>query len=127
MTHFTAFAQYLPLHEDYSYTNNALTDGVDQITYRPEGSDISNLRLFHVIIGTYRDYSNYEAQPHTFMGTNSGTLSLNNGATLTYDQASPDRIVIAFSDRPEIVVLNYPMAQALPTLITDAQNLVPIA
>jgi hypothetical protein len=110
-----------------TYTNNTLTDGLDQITYRPEGSDISNLSQFHIMIETYRDFATYSAQLHPLLGENGGTITLNNGATLTYNQISADQAVIAFADRPEIVVLRYPMAQPLPTLITNAQNLAAIA
>lgn len=110
--------------DSYSYDN--LTNGVDQISYRPEGSDISNLNQFDVKIGTYQDISTYDAQPHTSLGGRGVSVILNNGSTLAYNAKTRDRAVVTFPDRPEVVVLNYPAAQTLPTLIGDAQKLVAI-
>jgi hypothetical protein len=117
---------WLNARQGDSYLNNSSTSGIDHISYRPEGSNISNLNQFDVMIGTYRDYSTYLAQPHPFLGALGRTVTLSNGGTLTYNQMSPDRALVAFPDKPEIVVLNYPTTQGLSTLINDAQKLVPI-
>jgi hypothetical protein len=109
-----------------SYSDNSSTEGVDQISYRPEGSNISNLNQYDVMIGTYRDFSTYDAQPHLLLGANGRTVTLSNGATLTYNQMSPERALVAFPDQAEIVVINYPTTQTVPTLINDAENLVQI-
>lgn len=107
-----------------SYSDNASTVGVDQIFYHPEGSDASLLNQFDVMIGTYQNQSVYDAQPHPFVSGESTSLNLSTGATLTYNQTSINRGIVTFPDKPEIVVLNYPAAQAVPTLISDAQALV---
>ena len=99
-----------------SYSDNSSVGGVDKISYHPEGSNIADLSQFDVIIGTYQDISTYDAQPHPFLGANGRTFTLSNGATLTYNQMSPNLALIAFPDKPEIVVLNYPATQAVPTL-----------
>jgi nitrate reductase NapE component len=109
-----------------SYSNSSSTPGVDHISYRPAGSNISNLNQFDVMIGTYRDFSTYLAQPHPFLGVLGRTVTLSTGGTLTYNQKSPNRAIVAFAAKPEIVVLDYPSTQGLSTLINDAQNLVPI-
>lgn len=110
-----------------SYSNSSLTDGVDQISYRPVGSNVSDLNQFDVMVGTYKDFSTYDAQPHPLLGANSRSIDLGGGTTLTYSTASPNRAIVAFASSPEIVVLNYPAVQPVPTLINDAQNLVTIS
>jgi hypothetical protein len=109
-----------------SYTNSSSANGIDQIFYRPVGSNASDLSQFDVSIGTYRDYSTYEAQPHPFLGANGRTITLPSGATVTYNTASPNQAVVQFSNKPEIVVINYPATQTVPTIMSDAENLVPI-
>jgi hypothetical protein len=118
---------WLNLKQGDSYSDNSSINGIDKISYHPEGSTIADLNQFDVVIGTYRDISTYNAQPHPFLGADGRTFTLSNGATLTYNQLSSNLALVAFPDRPEIVVLNYPATQAVPTLINDAQNLVPIA
>jgi hypothetical protein len=117
---------WLTAKQGDSYSASSSTGGVDQISYRLAGSDISNLNQFDVMIGTYQDYSTYDAQLHQLLGSNGRTLNLSKGITLTYNQASPVRAIVTFSDRPEIIEINYPASQAVPTLINDAQNLAPI-
>jgi hypothetical protein len=109
-----------------SYTNSSSANGIDQIFYRPVGSNPSDLNQFDVNVGTYRDYSTYEAQPHPFLGANGRTITLPSGATVTYNTASPNQAVVQFFNKPEIVVINYPATQTVPTIINDAENLVPI-
>ena len=110
-----------------SYTNSSSANGIDQIFYRPVGSSASDLKQFDVNVGTYRDYSTYDAQPHPFLGANGRTITLPSGATVTYNTASPNQAVVQFSNKPEVVVLNYPATQTVPTIINDAESLVPIS
>jgi len=110
-----------------TYSNNSSANGIDQVIYRPEGADVTNLNQFDVIIETYKDYSTYDTQPHPLLGANGRTTTLDSGATVTYNAASPNEAVVQFPNRPEIVVLNYPAVQAVPTIINDAGNLVPIS
>ena len=110
-----------------SYTNSSSANGLDQVTYRAEGANVSNLNQFDVIVGTYRDYSTYDAQPHPLLGANGRTTTLASGATVTYNAALPTQAVVQFPNKPEVVVLNYPAARAVPTLINDAETLVPIS
>lgn len=109
-----------------SYANHTSANGMDQITYRPAGANVSDLTQFDVIVGTYKNYSTYDAQPHPLLGANGRTTTLTSGATVTYNSASPNQAVVQFPDRPEVVVLNYPAMQAVPTIINDAGNLVRI-
>ena len=51
-----------------SYANESSANGIDQITYRPAGADVSDLAQFDVIVGTYKDYSTYDAHPHPLLG-----------------------------------------------------------
>lgn len=109
-----------------TYTNSSSTDGIDQISYRQEGSNVSNLNQFDVTVSTYKDLSTYQTQPHQFFGANSRTVTLNSGVVVTYNATLPNQTIVIFPGRPEVVVLNYPAVQAVPTLLNDAQNLVPI-
>lgn len=86
-----------------SYSNSSLTDGVDQISYRPVGSNVSDLNQFDVMVGTYKDFSTYDDQPHPLLGANSRSIDLGCGTTLTYSTASPNRAIVAFASSPEIV------------------------
>jgi len=110
-----------------SYTNSSSANGLDQVTYRTAGTNVSNLNHFDVIVGTYKDYSTYDAQLHPLLGANGRTTTLTSGATVTYNAASPNQAVVQFPNNPEVVVLDYPAAQAVPTIINDAENLVPIS
>ena len=110
-----------------SYSNSSSADGVDQITYHPEGSDISNLNQFDLIVGTYHDSSIYDAHPHPYLGGNGRTITLTSGALVSYNASSPDQAVVRFPNKSQVVVLNYPAVQSVPNMINDAQNLVPIS
>lgn len=110
-----------------SYANNSSANGIDQITYRPAGANASDLAQFDVIVGTYKDYATYDAHPHPLLGANGRTTTLTSGATVTYNSASPNQAVVQFPDKSEVVVLNYPAMQAVPALINDAENLVPVS
>lgn len=118
---------WLNLRQGDSYTSSSSANGIDQIFYRPEGTHASDLNQFDVNVGTYRDYSSYDAQPHPFLGANGRTITLTSGATLTYNAASPNQAVVQFPDKPEVVVINYPVIQAVPTIINEAESLVPIS
>ncbi len=107
-----------------SYTNDSSANGIDQVTYRPAGANLSDLNAFDVIVATYKDYSTYDAQPHPLLGANGRSVTLANGATVTFNSASPNQAVVQFPDKSEVVVLNYPAVQAVPTIINDAGNLV---
>lgn len=109
-----------------SYTNSSSANGIDQIFYRPAGTRASDLNQFDVNVGTYRDYSTYDAQPHPFLGANGRTITLPSGATVTYNTASPNQAVVQFRDKQEVVVINYPGTQTVPTIINDSESLVPI-
>lgn len=109
-----------------SYTNNSSDQGIDQIIYHPEGADITNLNQFDVIVETYADYALFDSQPHPLLGANERSTTLANGATVTYNVASPDQAVVQFINKAQVVVLNYPAAQAVPTIINDASRLIPV-
>lgn len=117
---------WLKAKQGDSYTNSSSANGIDQIFYQPVGTHASDLNQFDVNVGTYRDFSTYDAQPHPFLGVNGRTITLPSGATVTYNTASPNQAVVQFSNTPEVVVLNYPGTQTVPTIINDAESLVPI-
>lgn len=110
-----------------SYTNSSSANGIDQIFYSPVGTRASDLNHFDVNVGTYRDVATYDSQPHPFLGANGRAITLSSGATVTYNTASPNQAVVQFSNHPEVVVLNYPATQTVPTIINDAETLVPIS
>lgn len=118
---------WLGSKQEDSYTNSSSVNGLDQVTYRAVGANVSNLNQFDVIVGTYRDYSTYDATPHPLLGANGRTTTLTSGATITYNAASPNRAVVQFPNKAEVVVLNYPANQAVPTIINNAETLVPIS
>lgn len=118
---------WLNLKQGDSYTISSSANGIDQIFYRPVGTRASDLNHFDVNVGTYRDYSTYDAQPHPFLGANGRTITLPSGSTVTYNTASPNQAVVQFSNKPEVVVLNYPATQTVPTIINDAETLIPIS
>lgn len=109
-----------------TYTNKSSAQGIDQIIYRPEGADVTNLLQYDVSIETYASYSLFDSQPHPLLGTNQRTTTLASGATVTYNAASIDEAVVQFPNQAQVVVINYPAAQALPTILNDASRLVPI-
>lgn len=109
-----------------TYTNKSSAQGIDQVIYRPEGADVTSLRQFDVSIATYGNYSLYDSQPHPLLGANERSNTVANGATVTYNVASTNQAVVQFPNKPEVVVLNYPADQAVPTILNDASRLIPI-
>ena len=109
-----------------TYTNNSTAQGIDQVIYRPEGADVTNLNQFDVIVETYANYLLYDNRPHPLLGANERSTTLANGATVTYNVASADQAVVIFPNKPEVVVINYPAVQTVPTIINDASRLSPI-
>ncbi len=118
---------WLNARQGDSYTNSSSANGIDQIFYSPVGTRASDLNNFDVNVSTYRDVATYDSQPHPFLGANGRTITLSSGATVTYNTASPNQAVVQFSNHPEVVVLNYPATQTVPTIINDAETLVPIS
>lgn len=117
---------WLDSRQGDSYTKMSPSTGRDQVFYRVAGAPVSNLNQFEVNVDTYRDYSTYDLQPHPLLGANELTTSLPGGGTITYSSESPSQAFVQFADKPEVVVLNYPAVQSVPTMINDAENLVPI-
>lgn len=118
---------WLNVKQGFSYSEASSTAGVEEIAYYPVGSTISNVNQFEVKVATYRDLALYNSQPHPLLGANGRTITLNNGATLSYDQMSPNQSLVAFPDKVQVVVIYYPANQALTTLIDDANNLALVA
>lgn len=109
-----------------TYTNSSTANGVSHIFYRPASNSVSNLNQYDFNVDTYRDYSTYDGLPHPLLGVNGRTTTLASGATVTYNVVSPTQAVVQFPNHPEVVVINYPNVQSVPSVINDAQNLVPI-
>ena len=103
MSNFTASAHRLPLDENGSYPPSP---------FLAEELAPSKFRWL-LMAGVVLVLSSH----HVF---NTAQVA-NSHAPATTIQA-----IVAFTDKPEIVVLNYPTAQAVPTLINDAKNLVRI-
>ncbi len=108
--------------DSYSITTSA--SGVNQISYYPEGSGVSNSNQSAVSVATYKDLTTYEASSHPFLGANSRTDVLNNGSTVTYSSVSPTQAFVSFPDTAQKVVISYPSNQPVPTILNDAENLV---
>lgn len=109
------------------YTNSNTMEGVNQIAYHPKSSLVSNQNLFDVSVGTFSNLAAYDARPHQFFGDNAITVTLKNGAAVTYNKLLTDQAVVIFPGKPEVIVLDYPAAQTVPMIFSDAQNLVPIS
>lgn len=117
---------WLDAKQGETYTNSSTATGINHIFYRPASNSVSNLNQYDFNIDTYPDLSTYDGQPHPLLGENGRTIGLANGATVTYNVVSPTQAVVQSPNYPEVVVINYPTPQSVPSLINDAQNLVPI-
>lgn len=109
-----------------TYSISTTSNGIDQVSYYPEGSSISSLNQYSVSIATYKDLATYNANTHPFLGANSRTDVLSNGMTVTYNSISPTQAFVAFPDVAQKVVISYPSIQPVPTILNDAQNLLTV-
>lgn len=108
------------------YSDNTSVNGIDVISYLPSNANPGYLNQLDLVVKTYRDSNLYNMQLHPLAG-GSGTVVENVGnVSVTYSPASPDHSIIAFTDRPQIVTIDYPSFKKVSTLVMDAQNLEPI-
>lgn len=110
-----------------SFSNNTLTTGLDQISYRQGELGELPINQFQVIVKTYQSAVDHDRRLHPLLSGEERTITLSNGASLTYNQDSTDKATVKFSDKPQVVELQYPTSQPLPILINDAASLVTIA
>lgn len=109
-----------------TYTENSAVNGVDVITYLPEGTNLQAPGQLDLVIKTYQDSNVFDVQLHPLSGTADTTVENVGGVTVIYNPASPDHSIIKFKDRPQIVAISYPSFQTVSTLVMDAQNLEPV-
>ncbi len=109
------------------YTNSTAIDGVDQVAYHPESSPVTSQDQFDVSVSTFRNLATYNVRPHQFFGDNAITVTLKNGAAVTYNKSLPNQAIVIFPGKPQVIVLDYQAVQAVPRILDDAQNLVLIS
>lgn len=106
-----------------TYSENSSVNGVDTVSYLPEGTNVQSPKQLDLVIKTYRDSNVFNVQLHPLQGTADTTVESAGGITVVYNPAAPDHSVVTFKDRPQVVAITYPSFQSLSTLMMDAQNL----
>ena len=109
-----------------SYTENSTRQGVDVISYLPENTNPKLLDKWDLVIKTYRDKRAFDSTVHPYSGIRPTIVETLGAITVSYDATTPNRAVVSFRDRPQIVTIRYPDFQSRATLIQDAQSLEPI-
>lgn len=109
-----------------TYTKNSTQDGVNSISYIPSDAKLSDLNQVNLTIKTYRNIAVYNAQLQPLSAANDTTITTATGANVQYSKASLNRMIVSFTHKPEIVVVQYPTVQNVTTLVRDAKSLVPI-
>lgn len=109
-----------------TYANNSTKNGVDSISYIPAGAKTEDGSGVTTTINTYKDISVYNAELQPLAGAGEMTIPTATGVTVEYNVNTPNRMIVSFAHKPEIVVINYPSKQDVSTLLRDAENLVPI-
>lgn len=106
-----------------TYTDNDLQSGINFITYLPPHSDPNNINQRKLSVKTYRNLAVYKGVVHPLMGSNARKIVGTNGISIEFNEESPDREVVTFKDKPEIVVIRYPTWQPATILMKNAENL----
>ena len=110
-----------------TYTDNATRSGLDVISYIPENTSPKLLDKWDLVIKTYRDQRAFRSAVHPFSGFGSTIVESLGAITVSYNTTSPNRVVVSFRDRPQIVTMRYPDFQSGTRLIRDAKSLEPIS
>lgn len=110
-----------------SYSNNSTEEGVNSISYMPAGARPKDLSQVSLTIKTYRDMAIYNEQLQPLAGPNETVITTANGTHIEFDEGLPNRMIVSFPRKPEIIVVQYPTTQNVTTLMRDAANLRPIA
>lgn len=108
------------------YIDNIAKTGIDQISYLPENSTRPDSGQFDLRVTTYGNQDIYKAQPHLAAGGAEKTVTNAFGTKVQYDPALPNRTIVQFGSKPEIVVIDYPTFQSESSLIDTAQTLAKI-
>lgn len=93
------------------------------IVYLPKGSNPANVNQPKLTIETYKNFAAYATDLHPFLGTNSTKLATTSGITVEFNKASMDYEIVTFRDKPDFVIIHYPMWQLAATLMKNANNL----
>jgi len=109
-----------------SYSNNSTEEGVNSVSYMPSGMRPKDLSQVSLTIKTYKDIAVYNKQLQPLAGPNETVITTANGTNVEYDEGLPNRMIVSFPRKPEIVVVQYPTTQNVTILMRDAANLTPI-
>lgn len=107
----------------YTYTDDDLQFGTNFITYLPPHSDPNNINQLKLTVKTYRNMAVYKGLLHPLMGSNARKIVDANGTSVEFNEAAPEREIVIFKGKPEIVVIRYPTWQPATTLMKNAENL----
>jgi len=108
------------------YSNNSTQDGVNSISYIPSNAKLSDLRQVDLTVKTYKNFAIYTSQLQPLVGPNETMVTTATGTIVEFNKGFSDRMIVSFTKKPEIVVVQYPTTQDVTTLMRDARSLVPI-
>lgn len=106
-----------------SYSNNSTAEGVNSISYMPSGARPKDLIQVSLTIKTYKDIAVYNEQLRPLAGPNETVITAANGTNVEYNEGLPDRMIVSFPRKPEIVVVQYPTTQNVTVFMRDAASL----
>ncbi len=109
-----------------AYTHLVGRRGIDQIDYLTSTFNPATVSPFHLRITTYGNMEIYRVQLRPLRSGNKRVFVNWDGVKVKYDPTSLNRALVTFPGRPEVVVMNYAVAQKLATLIDDAVSLIRI-
>lgn len=105
------------------YTINNAQSGINSISYLPAGAGASASSQSQMSIKTYTNGELYSSQLKPLSSTDTMHTVTQNGITVQYDTSAPNHMAVLFSDKPEVVVVDYPTVQTPASFLRDALNL----
>lgn len=105
----------------YSFEQNV--EDIDIVSYLPKGSSLSNVNQRKMTIKTYKNPAAYASHIHPLVGADAFRLATSEGNIVEFDRNQMDIETVILRDRPQIVVIRYPIMQTSDTMIRNADRL----
>lgn len=98
-------------------------DGLEVVTYLPQGINVQKSITLGLTAETYESSGVYAAHVHALNVADTRTEVASGDMKIQYDTRALNSMTVRFTDKREIVVINYPTKQNLNVLLQDAARL----
>lgn len=106
-----------------TYTISNFLESVDVVTYIPKGSNINDMSQPRLTVETFENPEAYAAHVHILIAADTVKHVTGKGVTVEYDTNAMNAATVRIEGESQIVVINYPTAQSVKTLLKDTKRL----